>query len=59
MPGNTYSFLGLLHLILWIIAVVDILKSNKTLPMKVLWILIVLLLPVVGLILYFLLGRGK
>ncbi|MFO0856756.1 MAG: PLD nuclease N-terminal domain-containing protein [Phycisphaerales bacterium] len=59
MPNNLYGLLSLLHLILWIIAVVDIVKSSKPLSMKIVWILIVLLLPVVGLILYFLLGRGK
>ncbi len=59
MPGNSYGLLGLLHLILWIIAVVDIVKSSKPLSMKILWILIVLFLPLVGLILYFLIGRGK
>lgn len=59
MPNNSYGLLGLLHLILWIIAVVDIVKSNKPLSMKILWILIVLFLPLIGLILYFLIGRGK
>lgn len=37
----------------------DIVKSSRSLGWKILWILIVLLLPVVGLILYFLLARGK
>lgn len=59
MPNNLYGLLSLLHLILWIIAVVDIVKSSKPLSMKIVWILIVLFLPLVGLILYFLLGRGK
>lgn len=53
------SILGLLHLILWLIAAVEILTSNKTLGNKVLWLLIVFLLPLIGLILYFLIGRGK
>ena len=59
MPAATYNLIGLLHLILWIIAVVDIVKSSKPLSMKILWILIVLFLPLIGLILYFLIGRGK
>ncbi len=49
--------LGIIHLVLWIIAVIDILGSNKSLGMKILWILIVLLLPLIGLIIYFLIGR--
>ncbi len=59
MPNNIYGLLSLLHLILWIVAVIDIVKSSKPLSMKIVWILIVLFLPLVGLILYFLLGRGK
>lgn len=53
-----YGALGILHLILWVVAVVEILKSNKDMINKLLWILIVLLLPVIGLILYFLMGRS-
>jgi hypothetical protein len=57
MPNTTYGLLGLLHLILWIIAVVDIVKSNKSLVAKFVWIVIVLIFPLVGLILYYLFGR--
>jgi hypothetical protein len=55
----SYSLLGLLHLIIWIWAIVDILKSGKSSGEKLLWILVVFLLPLLGLILYILLGRGK
>lgn len=60
LKGNhmTYSILGILHLILWIWAIIDILGSGKSAGEKLLWILIVLLLPLIGLILYVLLGRG-
>lgn len=54
-----YSILGLVHLILFLIAAFEILTSSKSLVHKLLWILLILLLPVVGLIIYFLLGRGK
>lgn len=53
-----YQILGLLHLILFLIAAFEILTSGKALLNKVLWMLLILLLPVVGLILYYLLGRG-
>ncbi len=59
MPSSVYGLLSLLHLILWIIAVVDIVKSSRGLGSKILWILVVLLLPLAGLILYYLIGRGK
>lgn len=59
MPSYSYSLLGLLHLIVWIGAIIDILKSGKSAGEKLLWILVVLLLPVIGLIIYVLMGRGK
>lgn len=55
----TYSILGILHLILWIWAIIDILGSGMSAGAKILWILIVFLLPLIGLILYVLIGRGK
>lgn len=54
-----YTILGILHLVLWLIAAVEILMSSKSLGNKVLWLLVIFLLPLVGLILYYLLGRGK
>lgn len=54
-----YSILGLIHLILFIIAAIEIVTSGKPLLHKVLWLLLIFLLPLVGLIIYFLLGRGK
>ncbi len=54
---NTYSILGIIHLILFIWAVVQIIGSGMSLGSKILWILIVFLLPVIGLILYYLIGR--
>ena len=57
--GNTtYSVLGILHLVLFIWALIQIIGSGMSLLSKILWIAIVLLLPVIGLILYLLIGRG-
>lgn len=53
------GILGILHLILWIIAAIEILQSGKSMGSKVLWILIILLLPLIGLIIYFVAGRGN
>jgi len=50
---------GLVVLILDIIAIVDCLKSNTDVVKKLLWILVILLLPLLGMLLYFLLARGK
>jgi len=53
------GILGLIVLILDIIAIVDVLKSAVDTGKKVLWIILILILPVLGMILYFLLGKKK
>ena len=53
------AIIGLVILVLDIIAILNILKSSVTTGKKVLWIILVLILPVIGLILYFLLGKDK
>lgn len=46
--------------LLWIIALVDILKSNfKDSNNKILWVLVVILLPVIGSILYFIIEKNQ
>ena len=52
-----YGIAGLIILILDVIAVLDCLKSSRDTVNKLLWILIILLLPLVGMLLYFLLGK--
>lgn len=42
-----------------IIAIVDAMRSKLALEKKVLWISLILLVPVVGMVLYFLLGRPE
>lgn len=59
MPSYSYSLLGIVHLIVFIWAIIDILKSGKAGIEKLVWIFVVLLLPVIGLIIYILMGRGK
>jgi hypothetical protein len=51
------GILGIIVLILDVIAIVDILKSSKDTIKKLLWILIVLFLPLLGMILYFVIGK--
>ena len=54
-----YGILGLVILILDIYAIVQIIGSGASTLAKILWSLVILILPVVGLILWFLLGpRG-
>lgn len=51
------GLIGLIVLILDIIAIVEILQSGRAVGEKVLWILLILLLPLVGVLIYFLIGR--
>lgn len=54
-----YTILGIIHLILFVIAAVEIITGGKPLAHKVLWLLLILFLPLIGLIIYYLVGRGK
>ena len=50
------GLLGLIILILDVWAIVRVVGSNASTGTKVLWIVVILLLPILGLILWFLLG---
>lgn len=53
------GIVGLIILILNIYAIVMIVQSSVKVLEKILWALVILLLPLVGLILWYLLGPGK
>lgn len=55
--GFEGGILGLIILALDIWAIVQILKSGKSGGSKLFWVLIILLLPVIGLIIWLLAGR--
>jgi uncharacterized membrane protein YhaH (DUF805 family) len=50
---------GLVLLVLDIVAIVDCVQRSMDMGMKVLWIILIILLPIIGLLLYFLLGRKQ
>jgi Phospholipase_D-nuclease N-terminal len=54
-----FSLVGLLILVLDVIALVSLLKSGADTTTKILWLLLIVLLPVLGMILYFLMGPGR
>jgi hypothetical protein len=57
--GMGYSLFGILVLIGDIWALINILQSSAANDKKILWVIVVVLLPLVGLILWFFLGpRG-
>lgn len=50
----------LLPSLLWIVVLIDILKSNFKDPNgKIIWALVVIFLPIIGCILYFAIGRSQ
>lgn len=52
-----FGILGLVIFVLDIIAIMDVIKSSYDGGKKALWIILILLLPVLGMFLYFLLGK--
>ena len=54
-----FSFFGAVVLILDIIALVKLLQSGASSGDKILWVLLIVLLPVIGMVLYFLIGPGR
>ena len=57
MNAGLSYFLYVLWFVLWIVAIVDCAKSSN--PNKVVWIIVIILLPFLGSILYFLFGRSN
>lgn len=53
------GFFGLIHLALWVYAAIQIFNSSTTTGNKILWIVIVALLPIVGLVVWFFMGPGS
>jgi len=51
------GFLGLVVLIVNIIATLEIVKSTKESSKKIIWLLVVWLIPGVGVVLYYVMGR--
>jgi hypothetical protein len=54
---NVSHLISILCVILWIVALVDCLKSNN--PNKLVWVIVIILLPFLGSILYFAIGKSK
>ncbi len=53
-----FGFIGLLVLVLDLVALFSLLTGRGSVGHKVLWCLLILLLPLLGMVLYFLLGRS-
>ncbi len=53
-----FGFWPLLHLVLVVYAAVQILGSSASILKKIIWVLIVLVFPLLGLIVWFFIGPG-
>jgi hypothetical protein len=51
------GLIGLVVFVLDIVAIIDCAQSSMDQGKKVLWIILILLLPLVGMILYYLVGK--
>ena len=51
------TILGIGVLVLDILAIIDCFKGSKPTGQKVLWVILILVLPLIGLLLYWFLGR--
>ena len=58
MDWPSYGFLGFLIIVLDIIAIGSVVAGHSTIERKLIWSIVILILPVVGMILYFAIGRS-
>jgi hypothetical protein len=56
--GLLHLIIGLVVLILDIVAIISVLGGTSSLGRKLLWLAIILLFPVIGVIIYFLVGQS-
>lgn len=56
---GSYGLFGLIVVVLDIIALVKLLQSGADTGNKILWALLIIFLPILGMVLYFLMGPGR
>lgn len=59
LPELIIWFFILLPLILWAWALIDVLKSEFTGNNKIIWLLVVILIPLVGILAYYFVGTKQ
>ena len=57
--GHMSKILGLIILVLDILAIIKIVQPGASTGEKILWVILVLVLPVIGLVIWALLGPGS
>ena len=58
MFSTQYTLVGFLVFVLDILAIIAVVTGHGSTGHKILWVVLILLLPLIGLILYFLVGRS-
>ncbi|MCG3176635.1 MAG: hypothetical protein MOGMAGMI_01593 [Candidatus Omnitrophica bacterium] len=53
------GIIGLLALVLAVVAIINVVKSARTGGQKALWIVVILIFPFIGSIVYFVIGNKK
>ena len=53
------GLLSIVTLVLYVIAIIDAVKSSLETSKKVLWIIVILILPILGAVIYYFVGRKK
>ena len=53
-----WLILAIAALVLWIWALIDIIGSSMSVGAKIVWLLVIFFLPLIGSIIYLLIGRG-
>lgn len=56
---SSYSLIGLVVLVLDIVALVKLLQSGADSGTKILWAILIIFLPILGMVLYFVMGPGR
>jgi hypothetical protein len=56
---GSYGIISLIVVVLDIIALVKLLQSGADTGTKILWALLIIFLPILGMVLYFLMGPGR
>ena len=54
-----YGIVGIIIFVLDILAIMNVIQSGMEPVMKLVWVLVILALPVVGLLLWYLIGAKK
>ena len=54
-----YYVLGLLYLVISMVMILEIIKAEVPNSTKILWIVVILVLPYIGILLYYFIGRRK